>query len=134
MTTISPEQTGVTPASILTGALIVQQQRGRCTGNFEIQGGRVDPLGSMALAAGDDPGIWTALRWDIEEEWEDQDRALIAAARFLAEAAIPGQCPPCMPVDDLVETVSACLDAATDAEVYDAFTKAAHLAQEGAAA
>ncbi|TDD54533.1 hypothetical protein E1286_04910 [Nonomuraea terrae] len=133
MTTISPETTGVTPASILAGASSVLEQRGRCTDHYEIRDGQVDAFGAMALAAGDDPGVWTALCWERTHEWEEQDRALVAAGHFLADAATPGLCPPDMPVADLVETLSIRLDAASDAEVYDAFTKAAHLAEQEAA-
>ena len=114
--------------TILNAAIGVLERRGRCTGHFEIAGGQVDPLGALAVAAGMEPDTWMGLR-EYPAEWMDeQDGRLVAAARLLAEVAVPGQCPPDMPVHDLVGVLGDWSDAAIDAQVFDALAKAARAA------
>lgn len=117
--------------TILNAAMGVLQHRGRCKANFVLADGSVDPLGAIGVARGMEPDIWMGLRELSPSEIYGTDKDVVDAARFLAEAAVPGQCPLDMPVNDLVGVLGDWADAASDEEVYDAFTKAAHLAEQG---
>lgn len=117
-----------TAENLLNAAMGVLQQRGRCRENFVLIDGSIDPLGALAVAAGLEPDTWMGLREVPESEIAGVDRVLVDAAWVLASAAVPGVGAEHMPVHDLVGVLGDWSDRSTDAEVFDALAKAAHVA------
>lgn len=116
--------------TILNAAIGVLQQRGRCTGEFVVQDGTVDTLGAMAVAAGMEPQIWQGLQELPAIQIVGRDAVLVGAARVLAGLVAPLQDTATMPVGRLVSLLGDWSDLSSLAEIYDALTKAAHLAQQ----
>ena len=115
-----------TSENLLNAAIGVLQLRGRCRENFELADGSVDPLGALAVAAGLEPDTWMGLREIPESQIKGIDRVLVDAAWVLASAAVPELGTEHMPVHDLVGVLGDWSDRSSDAEVFDALTKAAH--------
>jgi hypothetical protein len=119
----------VNAANILHAAIGNLERRGRCLGSYEIAGGAVDPLGAMALGAGDRPDVWQGLMYCSPQEWAPHDVTMVAAARLLARVAAPLLDVDGMPVVSLVGLLGDWADAATDREVFEALAEAARRAE-----
>lgn len=115
-----------TAENLLNAAVGVLERRGRCRENFVLADGSVDPLGALAVAAGLEADDWMGLRDIPEHEITGIDRVLVDAAWVLAAAAVPELGAEHMPVHDLVGVLGDWSDRVSDAEVFDALTKAAH--------
>lgn len=116
----------MTPETILHAAIGVLERRGRCRNDFETADGKVCQLGALAVAAGQHADLWRVLR---EMEFEDlapTDRVLVEAARILAKVEAPLQPVHEMSIDRLVTLLGDSNDIASDAEIFDFLTKAAH--------
>ncbi len=120
----------MTAENLLNAAIGVLERRGRCRENFVLIDGSVDPLGALAVAAGEEPDAWMGLRELPESQITGTDRALVDAAWYLVVVAVPHVDSWQLPVDDMVGLLGDWADRATDAEVFDALTKAAHAAQQ----
>jgi hypothetical protein len=120
----------MTATTLIADAASILQMRGRCRGNFVLGDGTLDPLGAIAVAAGLEPDTWMGLREIPESQIYGVDRAMVNAAWVLATVAVPRVDTPLMPVHDLVGVLGNWADVATDAEIFDALAKAAHVAAQ----
>lgn len=119
----------MTPETILNAAIGVLERQGRCKHTFGRTDGPVDQSGALALAAGYAPNAWKVIRHLDYEDLTPGRRALVDAARFLAEAEAPLQPVREMPLHALVMLLGDSNDIATDEQVYESLAKAAALAE-----
>ena len=87
-------------------------------------------MGAIALAADLEPDVWMGVREMLDGQITGELALLVDAARHLCRAAIP-YTDPDAPVDDLVGVLGDWQDTASDADVANALTKAAHMAEGG---
>lgn len=119
-----------TTENLLNAAIGVLQTRRRCQGHFVLIDGSVDPIGALAVGAGEEPDVWMGLRELPESQIAGVDRVLVDAAWTLLGVAVPHVDAWQMAVNDVVRLLGDWADAASDDEVYDALTKAAHVAAQ----
>ena len=127
----------MTPETILNATIGVLEQRGRHFGDFEYAG-KVCVLGGVAIAAGADPAHWRSLQTTPLDGLIPSDLAMIGAAIHLADVVAPTSAEPGL--EDLVALIGHWHDGErfphdvrpTNAEVFDALTKAAHNAGQAA--
>ncbi len=122
-----------TAENLLNAAIEVLERRGRCRENFVLADGSVDPLGALAVAAGEEPDIWMGLRELPESQIVGADRVLVDAAWYLVVVAVPHVDSWQFTVDDMVSLLGDWADRASDAEVFAALAKAAHATRQVAA-
>jgi hypothetical protein len=125
----------MTPENILNAARGVLKQRGRCTGRFTTDDGRVDLLGALAIADGAEADMWLFWRGFLLEELNASALALLEAARLVAEVMAPLQPVRTMSISRLAMLLGDSNDIATDAQIDAFLQQAASLAtQRGVAA
>ncbi|MDH2424850.1 hypothetical protein [Sphaerisporangium sp. TRM90804] len=118
-----------TVENLLNAAIPVLERHGRCRGHYELVDGSVDVCGALAVAVGLEPDTWVGLWRATPEEITPVDRVLIEAARTVGRVVAPLAEVDALSVRELVGLLGDWSDRASDAEVFDALTKAAHVAQ-----
>ena len=124
----------MTPENILNAARGVLKQRGRCTGQFKTDDGRVDLAGALAIADGAEADMWLFWRDFRFEELNACTRALIEAARLLAEVLAPLQPVRAMTLDRLVMLLGDANDTLSDERVLGFLAEAARRAEKAGVA
>ncbi|MFI7448169.1 hypothetical protein ACIBQX_11780 [Nonomuraea sp. NPDC049714] len=125
----------MTPENILNAARGVLKQRGRCIGQFKTEDGRVDLPGALAIADGAEADMWLFWRGFEFEELDTNTRAVIEAARLLAEVMAPLQPVRTMSLNQLVALLGDASDTLSGTQIDDFLKQAASLAaQRGIAA
>jgi hypothetical protein len=125
----------MTPENILNAARGVLKQRGRCIGQFKTEDGRVDLAGALAIADGAEADMWLFWRGFRPGELNEDARAVIEAARLVAEVVAPLQPVRTMSLNRLVALLGDASDTLSGTQIDGFLEKAASLAvQAGVAA
>ena len=120
----------MTPENILNAARGVLKRRGRCTGQFKTEDGRVDLPGALAIADGAEADMWLFWRGFLLEELNASALAVIEAARLVAEVMAPLQPVRTMSIERLAMLLGDSSDIATDAQIDAFLERAASLAAQ----